>query len=322
MCSATESEDVKILDHSVNGMPTPAAASAKKTKYYCFTLNNYTDAEEAELRALIPDQARYLCYGKEVSESGTPHLQGYIEFINRKTLRGCVRLCPRGSFFRRRGTAVEAKTYCEKENDFHEFGEWNPQTPGRRNDLAEIQTLIETGSDEKSIADEYFQQWVIYRRSFKRYRELCTPPRSRPELQCVLLWGESGVGKSSYVCSRFPDAWISSDPVLQWFDGYDGQSTVLIDDFTGECPFRFLLRILDIYRLRVPVKGGFVAFNPTRIFITSNLDVDDWYHGERDTTPIRRRLAFNQCVSERLGDTIPERHAHLDGLFGIEYNQE
>lgn len=56
---------------------------------------------------------------------------------------------------------------------------------------------------------------------------------------------------------------------LKWFDGYSGQQNAIIDDFREDfCSFSFLLRVLDRYPLKVAVKGSFVEWNPTTIYIT------------------------------------------------------
>lgn len=63
-----------------------------------------------------------------------------------------------------------------------------------------------------------------------------------------------------------------------WFDGYEGQENVLFDDFHGGVfKLPYLLKLLDRYPMRVPVKGGFVQWKPRRIFITSNIDPDLWF---------------------------------------------
>lgn len=47
---------------------------------WIFVLNNYNDEELKEISSLCANSAKYSIYGFEVGESGTPHLQGYIEF--------------------------------------------------------------------------------------------------------------------------------------------------------------------------------------------------------------------------------------------------
>ena len=64
---------------------------------------------------------------------------------------------------------------------------------------------------------------------------------------------------------------------------------MLFDDFDGWVPFRTFLQWLDVYPLLLPVKGGFVVANYTKVYITSNLDPYVWYQGV-DPAPLLRRL--------------------------------
>lgn len=77
-----------------------------------------------------------------------------------------------------------------------------------------------------------------------------------------------------------------------WFDGFDNHPIVLFDDFGGsEFKISYLLKLLDRYPLRVPIKGGFVEWNPLEIYITSNLNPNVWYpnaHAEHVAALFRR----------------------------------
>lgn len=98
-----------------------ARAMPSRGRSWCVTLNNYTQAEFDKLKQLFPDQ-RYYVLGKEVSASGTPHIQGYLEFENQHTLRALRRESPRAHFEPRRGLPSQAADYCKKDGDFEESG--------------------------------------------------------------------------------------------------------------------------------------------------------------------------------------------------------
>lgn len=93
---------------------------------WCFTINNFSsdDLERLDqLSATIGEDIKYLVYGRETGENGTPHLQGYIQFSKKKRL-GQVRnqISERGHFEVSQGTPLQAAQYCKKDGEFNEFG--------------------------------------------------------------------------------------------------------------------------------------------------------------------------------------------------------
>jgi hypothetical protein len=95
------------------------------SKYWCFTLNNYTPEEEKALISLGNDDTgclSYLIYGREKGSNGTPHLQGYVEFRSRTRLASAKNKLgiQRIHLERRLGTAAQAAVYCKKDGDYFE----------------------------------------------------------------------------------------------------------------------------------------------------------------------------------------------------------
>lgn len=89
---------------------------------YVFTTNNYTPADETHVRSAAAD-VRYLVFGFETGESGTPHLQGFVIFNHSKTLGQAKRaIGPRAHLERARGSNLDASNYCKKGIQSHE--EW------------------------------------------------------------------------------------------------------------------------------------------------------------------------------------------------------
>lgn len=95
----------------------------------------------------------------------------------------------------------------------------------------------------------------------------------------VVYWGATGTGKTKSVwdnLTSYDDLW--QYPGSGWFDGYVGQKLVLFDDFNGgELKLTMLLKVLDRYPMQVPVKGGFANWCPKEIYITSNIDPNNWF---------------------------------------------
>jgi len=268
------------------------------SKYWVFTLNNYTDAELVNCKGLFSKPEKkvsYLVIGLERGDSGTPHIQGYVEFLTRSTA-ATVRdtLGGRAHIELRRGSGAEAANYCKKDGTFFEYGTIFVGNRGKRTDLERIKERIKAGASDLDIAEEFFSPWCQYRRAFTAYRSLLSPPIARPNLEVYCLWGAPGCGKTrfatEYATNRKLDFWMSSDPELRWFDGYAGERVAILDDFRGDAPAATILRVLDIYPTRAAIKGGYVSWNPVEIWVTSNKDPREWYGDTDVTAAIRRRF--------------------------------
>ncbi len=287
-----------------------ASDNTGRAKRWCFTINNFIPDEVLSLRRLgrMGAECTYLVFGRETSESGTRHLQGYCEFKLRRRLRQAKALLgDRAHLEISRGTPEQASAYCQKDLDFESFGTLaiGKSTQGTRSDLDEIRDLIHDGIEEEKLAEEHFSTWVIHRRAFREYRSLRSMPRNSPT-EVYVFWGDTGTGKTQKVYGLEEDLWVAPDNQLNWFDGYSGQEAALFDDFVGckNAKYGLLLRLLDRYPMQVPVKGGFTNWRPARVYITSNLPPEGWFFGvsELQRAALRRRLdSVEHFVTVRSG---------------------
>ena len=69
--------------------------------------------------------------------------------------------------------------------------------------------------------------------------------------------------------------WCPSNP--EWWDGYDGEEILLIDDFYGQVQVARMLHLLRGYQCRLPIKGGFTYAQWQKVYITSNNPPHEWY---------------------------------------------
>ena len=90
-----------------------------KARSYSFTWNNYTSESEVSLKAI---EYKYLVYGKEVGDSGTPHLQGMITFKNPRAIKAVIKLL-KGCHVEVAKDAAALAEYCKKDGDVYEDGD-------------------------------------------------------------------------------------------------------------------------------------------------------------------------------------------------------
>jgi len=140
-----------------------------RAKHWCFTLNNYTPEEYQKFVDFLSDDTHviYGVVGKEVGESGTPHLQGYVSLRNRVTLRGIKALTSdRTHYGIKKRTPYEAAQYCKKDGDFVEFGTVPEKTQGKRSDWERLHSHIEELEDERPTRRSLF---VLFPNLMARY---------------------------------------------------------------------------------------------------------------------------------------------------------
>lgn len=301
-----------------------STASQSRARAWCFTLNNPDESEVLLPQSWDPSTYRYLVYQLEAGEQGTAHLQGYIAFDNPIRFSELRKWFPdsRAHLEVAKGSAQQNQDYCTKEEGrlagYWEFGVMPKQ--GKRNDLLKVKELLDSGATLKEVSDKHFSAFVRYSKSFKEYQLLHTEPRNW-EMDVEVVWGATGTGKSRYCMETYPGAfWKSRNSGNQQFwDGYNGEEVIIIDEFYGWFPWDYLLRLTDRYPFSLDVKHGTVPLSARKIVFTSNKHPREWYPNSRyqwdDRNPLKRRIKVERQlgldgVSEPIGDG-PQRQ--LDG---------
>lgn len=284
------------------------------SKHWCFTLNNYTEDEVALYEAIGTEgkYTTYLVYGKEVGENGTPHLQCYAALQKRSSLREFKSIFgSRVHAEPKRGTPSQAAQYCKKDGDFSQFGSC-PKGQGCRNDLSLALAAVKAGASRRLLLEEHP---VAYSRAHRMLNDaLLAFGESRSWMPVThVYFGETGIGKTRRAFDEVLEA-----PYMHsggcWFDGYDGHSDVIFDDFGGsEFKLTYLLKLLDRYPMRVPVKGSFVQWVPKRIWITSNYSPHDWFPNAKDEHKKALRRRFAKVVHfRRLSSVVNHGDSDID----------
>lgn len=116
--------------------------------------------------------------------------------------------------------------------------------------------------------------------------------------QTLVYWGPTGLGKSRRAWELAGWGAYPKDPRSKFWDGYKGQTTVVLDEFRGAIDISHLLRWTDRYPVIVEVKGSSTVLMADTIYITSNLHPKDWYPGLDDSTidALLRRLTITHFI--------------------------
>lgn len=240
---------------------------------------------------------RFICWGEEVCPStGKDHLQGYVEFtkaISRSKAQRTVGI-PQSYMAARSGTQAEAIAYCEKDGKFQQHGIKAQQ--GKRSDIEQVRGLVREGGSMRTIIELGVNyQCIRYAEKVLTYFE-----KKRTTKPTVWwYWGETGTGKSRSARTEATERadgleHVYYKPDGAWWDGYDKQAVVIIDDFRPQdFKFNYLLKLLDWNPIMVPYKGGFRQFDSELIIITCPKHPDglvDYQNNGEDLDQLLRRI--------------------------------
>lgn len=116
------------------------------------------------------------------------------------------------------------------------------------------------------------------------------------EKEIYVYWGRTGAGKSMRAWEEAGLEAYPKDPNTKFWDGYNGQEHVVIDEYRGAISISHILRWLDRYPVIVEVKGSSCVFKARKLWITSNLSPDDWYPDLDSETKAALRRRFTSVV--------------------------
>lgn len=260
---------------------------------FVYTLNNPTLEELVIVNGIIAN-ARYHIVGYEKGENNTPHLQGYIAFNRVIRFNALKRLLERAHWEPARSSEAINIKYCSKDGDFVEYG--NREQQGKRSDLASVADAIARGVDLSEVAADHPALFIQYHRGMKELHRTISRSFEDRVVSVNIRWGPPGTGKTRHIWDNEDRGEVFTvnlhDNVP--FDGYNGESVLLFDDFNGQYDITCFLRWTDRYPTRVNVKGSYAYANWTVIYFTSNIEPDKWFY---DATQQHKQAFMRRVTS-------------------------
>jgi len=297
-------------------------------KHWCITINNYVDDDISQFDD-IKEFTDYFVYGKEIGDSGTEHLQCYIAFKKATDIKLLKRNWPRGHFeLMACKDPKKAADYCKKGQQPHtEWTKYGRDGPnfGKEADYIEYGEIPLKQSEKGGIATKQMWEEVKHNTmvgSFEKipphiliphygnlkklYHDTKQHPKPLEETDNEWIWGEPGIGKSYTARKENP---IYYDKMFnKWWDGYQGEPCVLLDDFDLEHKIfgHHLKRWADKYTFPAEVKNHVEVIRPAKIVVTSNYHPNEIWEGQM-LAAIERRFKITKMVKLNNFDTTKKR---------------
>jgi len=312
-------------------------------KDFCFTINNpnarckpYSELAnklEAMLGTPAGQGVQFVVWCREEGKSGTNHLQGFFQLkkkMRESTLH--VKLAPfKMHMEAAKGTAQDSIHYVHHTGKHADKpglleGPWNYGSPihrqqGQRTDIAAMVEAIKDGASVKTLCRDHTSSMLKYFSNASKIAQILSEKSRKWKTELYIYTGRAGAGKSyqareegrQYLKDNNLDEEIYDMPVPSknspaWFQGYEGQSVVIINDFYGTIDINMMKNMADEHQMLVPVKNGHAQFLARRIYITSNVGWKNWWGSDilaanNHMEAMQRRIT----VEKHFTDTYEER---------------
>jgi len=255
---------------------------------------------------LIQDDLNYAVVGFEIGKAGGQqdgvpvnpnehiglgysHLQGFCNFSKRKSMRQVKAIIDFNAMHleQAKGTDAQNQAYCSKDGVYFEIGE--PQFQRARNDLKDLTDLIKAGGTVQDCWALHPTTMVRCHKGIEEYHRVTKNRKEVPKYRLdefnmfwpremdwtcsIILWGASGIGKTSYARALLPNALLVShldDLALYEGGDYDG---IIFDDMSfNHIPREGQIHLVDIdeYRsIHIRYRTAGVPANTKKIFTTN-----------------------------------------------------
>lgn len=275
-----------------------------KSRHYCFTLYDYSVAVESEIeifyKSHISEIVFILCGYEICPKTKRNHIQGYIQFKSpryEKPSREFIHLMTNSKCHVSpcKGSSIDNDKYCKKEMKYFKFGniEFIDSISKKviKVSTQNVKDMLDNGANMANIIDKVNTlSHIKYAESYLKIKE--QPRKFTKDFQVYWFYGKTGTGKTYSIENLLEDKnYYSCMETSKWWEGYDGEKIVLIDDFRSSfCAFSTLLKILQPHKFRVETKGGSRQLLATTFYITSCYSPTDAYSTNENIDQLLRRL--------------------------------
>lgn len=265
---------------------------AKRQRRWSLTLNNPEEEVLRHLNEIDERYVKYAIFAQEVGEKGTPHIQGFIHFKNAKTLTATKKFLGSEKWHLEasQGTDFENREYCTKEDAWFEIGEV-PNEHGPVDAWEDILNMVEGGFNNRQIVRKYPGIAIRCMSAIEKYRTEFEWAEMRcwRDVEVEYIAGPTGCGKSRAVLYN-EDGSVNTDVYRATnaknpFDKYDGESTIVFEEFRSQYTCRDMLNWIDGHPLLLPARYADRMAKFTRVVILSNWRFAEQYHTVAETSP-------------------------------------
>lgn len=301
---------------------------ASKSVFLTYPKCNMTK-EIAMKNLKMKKEPSYICVSHEKHEDNTDHLHAVIQYPDKFVTYNSKyfdledeedHISYHGNYQGARD-ALDALNYIKKDKDYVEEGLFlsNGQSETQKRAAANkvilttpLNQLVDSGEISLFNYQQLRQAKMLYT------LDSLVVPEYMPKT-CYWIYGGTGIGKSRWVRTNHSGFYNKSQN--KWWDGYNGEAVVLIDDFdhSGNALGHLLKIWSDCYSFSAEIKGGTIKPVITTFIITSQYrPIDIWCKGDK---PELHDDEMRQAIERRFQmKTIAKDGVTLTDIYAKMFN--
>lgn len=313
-----------------------------ESREYQLTIDNPKDHnfDLEKIKDIIHKGAkyRYFCMSAEQTKEGMYHIHFYIVFTNNVRWNTMKNKFPPAHIENSLdGTPEENRDYVFKEGKWlndpkgetnlrdthYEEGECPHYEQGKRNDLNELYTMIESGYSNADIL-KINKDMIRYIDKMDRVRKTIQADQQKNQwrdVEVTYIWGTTGSGKTRYVMDKYgySNVYRVTD-YLHPFDSYTGQQIILFEEFSSSMRIEDMLKYLDGYPVELACRYSNQQALFTKVYFCTNIDLRQQYPNiqkeEKETWKAFLRRIHNVMVFRSKEEILTAKtKEYLENVF-------
>lgn len=240
------------------------------------------------------DSVIHYVIASEKHKDGSSHRHVYVKYVDGILRNKASTLFDVGGYHGNYQPVRSPKSvikYCTKEDNY--LSNFDVKLYSQKKGKVSVETL-KTKTTKQALTDGDIS--FLQTRQYQFSRSIMEEPYEHPDVRGIWIHGPTGTGKSRIARehTKLMGYKLYNKGQNRWFDGYDGEEVILIDDFDQMgVGLHHLLKIwTDRYACNGEVKGSKVNLVHKEFLVTSNFTIEELFADLPEVTrqAIKRRF--------------------------------